>query len=323
MNASMPQNHISVGGSRPEARPDSVHRLSGLGTAVKLLAAAAILMGASACAGRSELGYATLMSEVPATRAIIVPPPGGPSVVAVLQRAYQNGVSQEIALSTASLTPGQNAFYVSLLNNASSPEGATETLTLRSLTPDRIQAEMEERIPGVEMQTSLVYVQNKFGPFGFATGRSSSGDLCLYAWQQIEPDEPAIFVPGGAISVRLRLCDADANVEQLLRIMYGYTIAAYYLSDSWNPYGSPPSPPANFGRIDAPMYPLGLGNGAGATISRQRSLTVETRRAAPSGSAPGRFIDKDTVAPAAPEPATPAEAAPPSGYPVVPLPPSE
>ncbi|MDP8920021.1 MAG: hypothetical protein M3O00_14255, partial [Pseudomonadota bacterium] len=61
----------------------------------------------------------------------------------------------------------------------------------------------------------------------------------------------------------------------------------------------------------------------GATISRQRSLTVETRRAAPSGSAPGRFIDKDTVAPAAPEPATPAEAAPPSGYPVVPLPPSE
>jgi hypothetical protein len=280
-------------------------------------------MGATACAGRSELGYATLMSEVPATRAIIVPPPGGPSVVAVLQRSYQNGVSQEIALSTASLTPGQNAFYVSLLNNASSPEGATETLTLRSLTPDRIQAEMEERIPGVEMQTSLVYVQNKFGPFGFATGRSSSGDLCIYAWQQIEPDEPAIFVPGGAISVRLRLCDADANVEQLLRVMYGYTIAAYYLSESWNPYGSPPSPPANFGRIDAPMYPLGLGNGAGTTISRQRSLTGETRRATPSSPTPGRFIDKDTVAPAAPEPGTPAEGAPPSGYPVVPLPPSE
>ncbi len=324
MNAPMPQNQTSFGGSRPEACPDSVrHRLSGLGTAMKLLAAAAILTGASACAGRFELSYATLMFEVPSTRAIIVPPPGGPSVVAVLQRAYQNGVSQEIALSTASLTPGQNAFYVSLLNNASSPEGATETLTLRSLTPDRIQAEMEERIPGVEMQTSLIYVQNKFGPFGFATGRSSSGDLCLYAWQQIEPDEPAIFVPGGAISVRLRLCDADANVEQLLRIMYGYTIAAYYLSDSWNPYGSPPSPPASFGRIDAPMYPLGLGNGAGAAISRQRSVTVEPRRTAPLSSAPGRLIDKDTGAPAAPAPATPAETAPPSGYPVVPLPPSE
>jgi hypothetical protein len=324
MATQTPRNQTSFGASRPEACPESARRHpAGFGMGLKLLAAAAVLMGASACAGRSELGYATLMSEVPATRAIIVPPPGGPSVVAVLQRSYQNGVSQEIALSTASLTTGQNAFYVSLLNNASSPEGATETLTLRSLTPDRIQSEMEERIPGVEMQTSLVYVQNKFGPFGFATGRSSSGDLCLYAWQQIEPNEPAVFVPGGAISVRLRLCDADASVEQLLRVMYGYTIAAYYLSESWNPYGSPPSPPANFGQIDAPMYPLGLGNGAGATVSRERSLSVETRRAAPSAPRPGRFVDKDTVAPAAPEIPAPTETAPPSGYPVVPSPPGQ
>ncbi len=230
---------------------------AGRGGFLKLFAVAATLLSVAACAGRSDLGYASLMSEVPATRAIVVPPPGGPAVVAVLQRMYQNGISQEIALSTASLTSGQNAFYVSLLNNTSSNMDIPETLSLPPLTPDRIESEMEERIPGVEMQTSLVYVQNKFGPFGFATGRSSRGDLCLYAWQQIEPDKPAILVPGGAISVRLRLCDADASVDQLLRIMYGYTIAAYYRQESWNPYGDPPSPPPRLRPDRCPPVSLG------------------------------------------------------------------
>jgi hypothetical protein len=281
-------------------------------------------MTVSACAGRSDLGYASLMSEVPSTRAIIVPPPGGPSVVAVLQQQYQNGLSQEIALSTASLTTGQNAFYVSLLNNTASNMDISDTLSLPSLAPDRLQREMEERMPGVEMETSLVYVQNKFGPFGFATGRSSTGDLCLYAWQQIEPGEPAIFVPGGSVSVRLRLCDADANVDQLLRVFYGYTIAAYYRQESWNPYGDPPSPPANFGEKDAPMYPLGLGDGAGnTTVIRRPSLSAETRRVTPRAEAPRRTIDKDTAAPAIPTPAVQPETAPPSGYPIVPPPPPQ
>ncbi len=296
-------------------------RPGGLGRFLKLLTAAAALMSLAACAGRSDLDYATLNSEVPATRAIVVPPPGGPSVVAALQRTYQNGISQEIALSTASRTSGQNAFYVSLLNNTASSMEIPETLSLSPLTPDRIEREMEERIPGVEMQTSLVYVQNKFGPFGFATGRSASGDLCLYAWQQIEPDKPAILVPGGAISVRLRLCDADASVDQLLRVMYGYTIAAYYRQESWNPYGDPPSPPAGFGQADAPMYPLGLNAREDATVIRRRVLSTETRRSPMREEMSGRVIDKDTVEPAIPTPSVPQNTAPLGGYPVVPPPP--
>jgi len=288
------------------------------------LGAGAVLMAVAACAGRSDLGYASLVSEVPATRAIIVPAPSGPSVVAVLQQQYQNGLSQEIALSTASLTSGQNAFFVRLLNNTAGSMDITDTLSLPSLTPDRIQREMEERMPGVEMEISLVYVQNKFGPFGFATGRSPAGDLCLYAWQQIEPGEPAVFVPGGTVSVRLRLCDADASVDQLLRVFYGYTIAAYYRQESWNPYGDPPSPPANFGEKDAPMYPLGVGNGAGSTtVVRRRSVAGETRRVVPSAEASRGTIDKDTGVPALSSPAVQRETAPPSGYPVVPPPPTQ
>lgn len=293
------------------------------GKLLKWLTAAAALMSVAACAGRSDLGYAALNSEVPATRAIIVPPPGGPSVVAVLQQNYQNGISQEIALSTASLTSGQNAFYASLLNNTASNMEIPETLSLAPLTPDRIEREMEERIPGVTMETSLVYVQNKFGPFGFATGRSSRGDLCLYAWQQIEPDKPAVRVPGGAISVRLRMCYAYSSVDQLLRVMYGYTIAAYYRQESWNPYGDPPSPPAGFGQTGAPMYPLGLDRREDTTVIRRRALSSESRPAAPSDETSGRLIDKDTVVPTVPSSSPPQNTAPLGGYPVVPPPPSE
>ncbi|MBJ6125297.1 cellulose biosynthesis protein BcsN [Microvirga splendida] len=312
---------MPFGAAAPEA--GSGHRQAGgLGPFLKLLAAVA-LMSVAACAGRSDLGYATLTTEVPATRAIVVPPPGGPSIVAVLQRLYQNGIAQEIALSTASRTSGQNAFYVSLLNNTASNMEIPETLSLPPLTPDRIEREMEERIPGVAMQTSLVYVQNKFGPFGFATGRSPQGDLCLYAWQRIEPEEPAILVPGGAISVRLRLCGADASIDQLLRIMYGYTISAYYRQESWNPYGDPPSPPAGFGQTDAPMYPLGLDRREDATVIRRRVLPSESHRAVVPDEPSGRVIDKDTVLPPVPAPTVPQTTSPLGGYPVVPPPPTQ
>ncbi|WP_052003363.1 cellulose biosynthesis protein BcsN [Microvirga sp. BSC39] len=324
MTASTHRTQTHFGAAAAEAVVACDHgQTDGPGKVLKWLAAAAVLMSVAACAGRSDLGYATLNSEVPATRAIVVPPPGGPSIVAVLQQTYQNGISQEIALSTASLTAGQNAFYVSLLNNTASNMEIPETLSLSPLTPDRIEREMEERIPGVAMQTSLVYVQNKFGPFGFATGRSSQGDLCLYAWQQIEPDKPAILVPGGAISVRLRLCDADASVDQLLRVMYGYTVAAYYRQESWNPYGDPPPPPAGFGQTDAPMYPLGLSGREDATVIRRRALSSESRRAVVSDEPSGRLIDKDTVSPPIPAPSIPRSTLPLGGYPVVPPPPTE
>ncbi|SCY55993.1 cellulose biosynthesis protein BcsN [Microvirga guangxiensis] len=312
-------NRTGFGASAPETRSDSRGRLGKPATAALL----AVSLLTTACTTRSELGFATLMNEVPATRAIIVPPPGGPSIVAVLERKYQNGVSQEIALSTASLTPGQNAFYVSLATGGAPPQSQVDdVLSLPSsvMMQERVQEEMEERLPGIDMQTSLVYVQNKYGPFGFATGRSASGDVCLYAWQRIEPNKPAVFVPGGVISIRLRLCDAAATQQQLLRTMYAFTISAYYMSGSWNPYGDPPRVPAHLGEIDAPIYPLGI-NDAPATVVRERRVRVQ---AEPST----RLIDKDTVIPAAPvQPTTPTyqqpTASPQTGYPVVPPPPSQ
>ncbi|MCG7393169.1 cellulose biosynthesis protein BcsN [Microvirga sp. ACRRW] len=315
---SLPHDRTDLGAPALERPAESRGRL---GKALKAALLAAPLL-ATACTTKSELGFATLMNEVPATRAIIVPPPGGPSVVAVLERKYQNGVSQEIALSTASLTPGQNAFYVTLATGGVAPQSQIDdvlSVPSAAMMQERVQEEMEERLPGIEMQTSLVFVQNKYGPFGFATGRSASGDVCLYAWQRIEPNEPAVFVPGGVITIRLRLCDAAATQQQLLRTMYNFTISAYYMSGSWNPYGAPPRVPAHLGEIDAPIYPLGINDApATTTVVRERRARTRTEPAS-------RLIDKDTVAPSQPAaPTTQAPtASPETGYPVVPPPPSQ
>ncbi|WP_210495880.1 cellulose biosynthesis protein BcsN [Microvirga antarctica] len=280
--------------------------------AAALFLIAPLLAILAACSTQSELRFANLMSEVKPTRAVILPPAGGPSVVAVLERKYQNGVSQEISLSTASATPGQNAIYVSMVNDLETLSEIDDTLRVRRITPDVVQKEMDDRLSGVEMRTSLFYAQNKYGPFGFATGRSSVGDLCLYAWQQIEPTKPAILTPGGAVSVRLRLCDAEATEEQLLRTMYGYTITAFFSSSDWNPFGDPPPVSPSLGELDAPINPLASGQ-FGSTPP-VRTTPAPVRRAAPR-----RAVLKDVEAPPPLAPAIRQE--PLSGYPVVPPPP--
>lgn len=249
------------------------------------------------------------MTEVPASKALILPPPGGPAVVAVIQRTFKNGVSQDIALSTASVTEGQNAFYVNFVTDRERPSENDDVLRPRRITPDRIQAEMEERIPSVDMRTSLYYVQNKYGPFGFATGRSTAGDVCLYAWQNIEPNKPAIVTPDGLITVRLRLCDADATEGQLLRTMYSFSISAYLSSAAWNPLGEPPPVPPQLGGLDAPLFPATMAaeERTGASIERIPPVINPVRR---------RPAERKPVATPPAEPSRPLE-----GYPVVPPPP--
>lgn len=111
------------------------------------------------------------------------------------------------------------------------------------------------------------------------------------------------------MSVRLRLCDADATEEQLLRTMYGYTIVAHFASPDWNPYGdAPPVSPA-LGELDAPINPLASGQ-FGSTPP-VRAPAARPRR--PAASAVPR--DRPPVS----APAVPQE--PLSGFPVVPPPP--
>jgi hypothetical protein len=131
----------------------------------------------------------------------------------------------------------------------------------RPLAISNIAAEMREAFPGVAMSRSALFVQNEYGPFGYAVGRASSGDTCVYAWQRIAgtPRPPLLFRSNGALELRLRLCEAGASEPQLLSVMYGVRIRAFFPGVAWNPYGAPPPPDAAIGQAGTPIYPTGAG----------------------------------------------------------------
>ncbi|MEP7453555.1 cellulose biosynthesis protein BcsN [Phyllobacterium sp. SB3] len=196
---------------------------------------------------------------VDASQAYALPPPGGPSVVSVIERPYNNAVQQEILLSTSANTPGQNVFRIQLFGPVKPNLSGGETLRDPQLGVADISRELRGTLPGVAMHRSPNYVQNRYGPFGFASGRSTSGDTCIYAWQRIRPSESQTrWLTGrGSIQLRLRLCDASLSEEQLLAFMYGFTINASFNSYSWNPYGEMASSPENLGKPGADIYPDG------------------------------------------------------------------
>lgn len=197
------------------------------------IAAVGAVLATAACTTTPERPLTAVTSEVGASQSAIALPPGQPTVIAVLERRYLNGVSQEIALTTSSSTSGQNAFYA---NAVTDPEMQSETdnlLKIRTPTLERVAAEMDERLSGIDMRPSPRTVSNKYGPFDYAVGRSDKGDLCFYAWQNIKREKPYFFRPNGATAIRLRLCDAKATEKQLLKTMEAYTIRSDFLPGGW------------------------------------------------------------------------------------------
>jgi hypothetical protein len=247
---------------------------------------------------------------VPAHQAFAVPEVGGPSVTAVLEKRYANATEQDVLLATSAATPGQNMLRIQIFGPVETALANRDTLRAGYLPAKNINAEMRELIPGVRMQTSGYYVQNKYGPFGYAVGRTSSGDTCLYAWQRITSTgfKQTWIGNKGSIQVRLRLCDQNASEQRLLQSMYGYTINASFKNKNWNPYGEPLPPDETLGRPGAPTYP----------VSASRFERVTEPIAAP---APKRLSPMRRQAANPPVPAT-AQQPVPVG-PVVPPPPSD
>src|SRR5690606_17399671 len=104
--------------------------------------------------------------------------------------------------------------------------------------------------------------------FGYATGRSRLGDLCVYAWQRLAGmRSDATVATRGAVQVRLRLCQTGATEEGLLAVMYGYTIKSAIGDDTWNPYGTAPAADPRLGTLGQPIHPKGLSGAAQITVS--------------------------------------------------------
>lgn len=153
--------------------------------------------------------------------AFALPPPGGPSLVGVVERGYSNARTQEVALATRGRTPGQNGITIAVLGTGR-PRGDDVLLT-PAISDAAIRVEMRQALPGVEMRISPFFARNAYGPFGYAFGRGAGGDLCLYGWQRLD-SAPRPLARKRAISARMRICEPGASEATLLANMTGYTI---------------------------------------------------------------------------------------------------
>jgi len=201
---------------------------------------------------RQSIGVETVDND----KALAFPPPGGPAIVNVVERRHAKDVEQTISLSTSSSVPGQNFLKVQFLGLTGSNPGLGSR-PYNTISDLAIAREMASAVPGVRLARSATFVQNSYGPFGYASGQSRNGDTCLYAWQQIQ----AGFSPAqeqrnfGMVQVRLRLCDAHATERQLLGTVYGYTIAGRFDDAALNPFGTPRGADALLGKPGEPVYP--------------------------------------------------------------------
>ncbi|WP_436282775.1 cellulose biosynthesis protein BcsN [Rhizobium sp. LjRoot258] len=208
------------------------------------------------CQSSGNVRSPNISETVPAETALALPPPGGPSIVSVVEHKRGNGTEQMISLYTSSSVSGQNFLKVQFLG-ASGANPGTGNASYKMISENGIIREAFAAVPGVQMTRSTTYLQNSYGPFGYASGESGSGDTCIYGWQQIRSSRSAHTQARnfGMIQVRLRLCDARATERQLLGIMYSYTIVGMLDGEIWNPFGSPQGIDPTLGRPGNPIYP--------------------------------------------------------------------
>ncbi|MBB3564145.1 hypothetical protein FHX06_005500 [Rhizobium sp. BK512] len=259
-----------------------------------MAALAAMIAGCTSTGGvRQPVGPDSVEPE----KALVLPPPGGPSIVSVVEQKRGNGVEQTISLFTSSSVQGQNFLKVQFLGASGANPGAGNA-SYRMIREGDIAREMARSVPGVPMATSATFLQNSYGPFGYASGHSRAGDTCLYAWQQVRSSQSAHTQARnfGMIQIRLRLCDARASERQLLGIVYGYTVTGTFDGDIWNPYGAPPPADPALGQTGAPIYPdeggyrattMPIGyEPAPAAVRQTRAVAVRRVQPQPAPAAP-------------------------------------
>ena len=220
-----------------------------------VLAAGLVL---SACSAGAPLRSGDQTRMVPLEQAVALPDVGGPAVTAVLETRYANAIQQDVLLATSASNSGQNMLRVQLFGPVETQRAGGGKLRAGFLPAKNIHAEMREQMPGVRMEVSNFYVQNRYGAFAYAVGRTKTGTTCFYGWQRITSTGYAQTWIGnkGSIQVRLRLCDDNASEARLLQAMYGFSINASFNDTNWNPYGVPLPPDETLGRPGAPMYPV-------------------------------------------------------------------
>lgn len=229
--------------------------------------------------------------------ALIIPPPGGPAIINVSSTTFPNAVRQDISLATDARTPGENKISV-VRFTAKGGDGSDARLRDIPFTQINLTQEALAAWPGSGMAVSPYFVQNAYGPFGYAIGKPPTGDTCIYAWQRISPTlKPSGAVDRGTINVRLQLCRRGASEQSLLEIMYKLRLNVSVFP--------PNAAPAVIGRIGVPVRPIGAA-GFAEVIPTPPAAPAQPRRT-------------QAVAPTA-TPTPVVTPTPPIGAPIVPSP---
>ena len=255
---------------------------------------------------REDPRIATERTALTADQSFVSLPAGGPAVLGVIEKRYSNGVMQKTILSNGSHFPGENYLTVVLFGAVKLTTAGANSWPDDYITPTLIASETRWAFPNLLLKRSPYFAQNKYGPFGYATATTASGDICLYAWQRIARHQGRMFIgETGSISVRLRLCGGRSTSEAaLLSVMYGFTIDAYFLSARWNPYGGPPPVPTTLGGLNAPVVP---------PVNSDPPAAPALRRSAPAVSED--YAPEVILAPTAP---VVPDSQPTAAYPIVP-----
>ncbi len=152
-------------------------------------------------------------------------------VLAVRERRYVNGASQQIVLDGERVKGIENRIDISVQTQG---EGSRQDLYVPMQPPNEIGigGEIADRFPNMAMQVSQKPVANSYGPYGLAIGRDGA-TRCIYAWQWIDdltsnrPRQLSLLqrlslVSGAApapASNRVRVCRRDVTLDQLAGYM--------------------------------------------------------------------------------------------------------
>ena len=210
---------------------------------------------ASGCAAQRTIVENSGARSVPSDHAFVSLGPGGPTVLSIVQSEYANATRQAIALATRGRTPGENQLRVDVLGVSN------DNVALDNLLPDlplkeaELEAEAQDALPDVSLRVSNVYLQNRYGPFGYIVGKTSQGDTCVYGWQRLATPDTKISLVNSrnTISIRLRLCDPVASEAALAATMMNLSVNVALSSGSWTPQTRALS--ADVGAVNAPTAP--------------------------------------------------------------------
>ena len=180
-------------------------------------------------------GSGVIATPVSTASAAAMLPPAAGRVIAISERRYADGLSQEIVLGSDRASHGENRIDISMRLNPQNDQVYDNLIPMQKPSDADIAGELQARFPGMDMEPVNVLLQNRYGPYGLAAGKRGNGERCIYAWQWIDdmsgPANPRLSALGSAIlnqpqpaSLRIRLCRTGVNADQLAGLVEGISI---------------------------------------------------------------------------------------------------